>query len=137
MPRLTGVLETALYVDDLEQARSFYERLFELPVLYSDGRMCAYDVSGGGVLLLFQQGASTKAVEMPGGVIPAHDGHGPAHIAFSIAAADLPAWENRLAEFGIEIEARMTWPRGGRSLYFRDPDQHLLEVATPGLWPGY
>jgi len=137
MPRLTGVLETVLYVDDLDQARSFYERLFELPVLYSDRRMCAYDVSGGGVLLLFQQGASTKAVEMPGGVIPPHDGRGPAHIAFSIAADGLPAWEKRLADFGIEIEARMTWPRGGRSVYFRDHDQHLLELATPGLWPGY
>jgi catechol 2,3-dioxygenase-like lactoylglutathione lyase family enzyme len=137
MPRLSGILETALYVDDLYRARSFYERLFELPILYSDRRMCAYDVSGRGILLLFHQGASTNPVEMPGGTIPPHDGRGPTHIAFSIAADELPAWDKRLADFEIEIEARTTWPRGGLSLYFRDPDQHLLELATPGLWPGY
>ena len=28
-------------------------------------------------------------------------------------------------------------PRSGESIYFRDPDGHLLELATPGLWPGY
>jgi catechol 2,3-dioxygenase-like lactoylglutathione lyase family enzyme len=94
-------------------------------------------VSGRGILLLFHQGASNNPVEMPGGTIPPHDGRGPAHIAFSIAADELSAWDKRLADFGIEIEARTTWPRGGLSLYFRDPDQHLLELATPGLWPGY
>ena len=26
---------------------------------------------------------------------------------------------------------------GGESLYFRDPDGHLLELVTPGLWPNY
>jgi catechol-2,3-dioxygenase len=114
MPRLSGVLETALYVDDLDRARLFYEQLFELSVLHSDRRMCAYDVSGCGILLLFRQGASTSVVEMPGGVIPPHDGRGPAHIAFSITADDLAAWEKRLANFGVEIEVRATWPRGGR-----------------------
>ena len=92
-------------------------------------------VEARGVLLLFQQGKSTKAVETPGGIIPPHNGRGPVHIAFSIAADDPSSWEKRLADFGIEIEARMTWPRRGRSLYFRDPDQHLLELATQGLWP--
>jgi catechol 2,3-dioxygenase-like lactoylglutathione lyase family enzyme len=59
------------------------------------------------------------------------------HIAFSIAADELGAWETRLTQAGVEIEARATWPRGGISIYFRDPDGHLLELATPGLWAGY
>jgi catechol 2,3-dioxygenase-like lactoylglutathione lyase family enzyme len=29
------------------------------------------------------------------------------------------------------------WPRGGRSVYFRDPDGHSVELATPGLWETY
>jgi catechol 2,3-dioxygenase-like lactoylglutathione lyase family enzyme len=70
---------------------------------------------------------------MPGGVIPPHDGSGPHHLAFSIAADELQEWEARLGEFGVAIEGRTSWPRGGIS--FRDPDGHLL--ATPGLWPGH
>jgi catechol 2,3-dioxygenase-like lactoylglutathione lyase family enzyme len=137
MPRLKGVLETALYVDDLGKACAFYEALFGLAVLYSDHRMRAYDVGGRGVLLLFQRGASLSTVQLPGGTIPPHDGAGPVHVAFSIAAEELAAWETRLRDADIEIEGRTKWPRGGISIYFRDPDRHLLELATPGLWQGY
>ena len=137
MPVLSGVLETSLYVDNFKCARGFYESLFELPILHSDQRMCAYDVSGRGVLLLFRRGESLHTVKVPGGTIPPHDGRGPCHVAFSIATHELLAWEARLNDFGIEIEGRTSWPRGGISIYFRDPDGHLLELATPGLWRGY
>jgi catechol 2,3-dioxygenase-like lactoylglutathione lyase family enzyme len=137
MPSLKGVLETALYVDDLGKACGFYETLFGVPTLYSDHRMRAYDIGGRGVLLLFQRGASLSTVQLPGGTIPPHDGAGPVHVAFSIAADELAEWETRLAFTSIEIEGRTNWPRGGTSIYFRDPDGHLLELATPGLWQGY
>ena len=137
MASLKGVLETALYVDDLGNACAFYEALFALPTLYSDHRMRAYDIGGRGVLLLFQRGASLGTVQLPGGTIPPHDGAGPVHVAFSIAAEELAEWETRLAAAKIEIEGRTHWPRGGVSIYFRDPDRHLLELATPGLWQGY
>jgi catechol 2,3-dioxygenase-like lactoylglutathione lyase family enzyme len=137
VPTLKGILETVLYVDDMERARDFYERLFALEAAYSDARMCGYDVGGRGMLLLFRRGESLRRTEMPGGSIPPHDGSGPHHIAFSIASDELAAWQERLAAFGVEIEGVTAWPRGGTSLYFRDPDGHLLELATPGLWPGH
>ena len=74
---------------------------------------------------------------MPGGAIPPHDGHGPLHIAFAVAAEDLGQWEERLGANGVAIEGRTHWSRGGESIYFRDPDGHLLELATPGLWAIY
>jgi len=37
----------------------------------------------------------------------------------------------------LAIEGRTDWSRGGHSIYFRDPDGHLLELATPGLWAIY
>jgi len=134
---VTGILETALHVDDLDAAIAFYRRLFAFEVMAQDNRFCALNVAGRDVLLLFKRGASTKPMPIPGGVIPPHDGQGRLHIAFSVLAADLSAWEKRLAEHGVEIESTVDWPEGGRSLYFRDLDQHLLELATPGIWPIY
>jgi len=137
MPALLGVLETTLYVDDFARACAFYEQVLGLNSIYRDTRLCAYDVGGRGVLLLFLRGHSLETVRLPGGTIPPHDGHGPVHIAFSIAANERGDWETRLKEAEITIEGRTKWPRGGESIYFRDPDGHLLELATPGLWPGY
>ncbi|MBB4053673.1 catechol 2,3-dioxygenase-like lactoylglutathione lyase family enzyme [Devosia subaequoris] len=31
----------------------------------------------------------------------------------------------------------MAWDRGGKSLYFRDSDGHLIELGTPGIWRTY
>jgi catechol 2,3-dioxygenase-like lactoylglutathione lyase family enzyme len=137
VPKLDRVLETCLYVDDLDRAARFYEQVLELKALTSDTRFRAYDVGGKSVLLLFRRGFTLETVRMPGGTIPPHDGHGPLHMALAIAADELPAWENRLGEHGIAIEGRTKWSRGGHSIYFRDPDGHLLELATPGLWAIY
>ena len=136
MSNLLGVLETSLYVDAFERACPFYEQVLGLNSIYRDARLCAYDVGGRGVLLLFLRGASLAPSRLPGGVVPPHDGHGPIHMAFSIAADALADWEARLAEAGVAIESRVKWRRG-ESIYFRDPDGHVLELATPGLWPGY
>jgi len=137
MPSLTGVLETSLYVDDLDRASRFYEETFGLARIEGDDRFRAYGVGGRSVLLLFKRGASNRVTELPEGKLGPHDGSGALHLAFSISAEDLPAWERLLVERGIAIETRIQWPRGGRSVYFRDPDNHSVELATPGLWSIY
>ena len=137
MPKLSGVLETALYVDDLHRARAFYEEVLGLTALTNDSRFLAFDVDGRSVLLLFRRGSTLEPVHLPGGTIPPHDGSGPIHMAFAIAAAELAAWEKCLGEHNVAIESRTDWPRGGKSIYFRDPDNHLLELVTPGVWTIY
>jgi catechol 2,3-dioxygenase-like lactoylglutathione lyase family enzyme len=136
-PKIAGVLETALYVDDLDRAAGFYEDVLGLRAINKDQRFAGYDAGPRSVLLLFKRGSTLETVHMPGGTIPPHDGQGPLHIAFAIEADALPAWEQHLAAHDIAIEGRTDWPRGGKSIYFRDPDNHLLELATPGLWPNY
>jgi len=134
-PPLTRLLETSLYVETLARSRDFYTRLMGFPVFLEDERMVALGVPGGSVLLLFARGGSASGSETPQGKIPGHDGRGTLHFAFAIPAGALPGWEAHLAAHAVPIESRITWPRGGTSLYFRDPDGHSVEVATPGLWP--
>jgi len=69
--------------------------------------------------------------------LPPHDGTGPNHLGFAVTAEAFAAWPAWLRSHGVELESEATWPRGGRSLYFRDPDGHLLECITPGIWPNY
>jgi catechol 2,3-dioxygenase-like lactoylglutathione lyase family enzyme len=137
MPTLTRVLETVLYVADLDRADRFYRDVLGLPCIHEEFRMRAFDVGGNGVLLLFPTGGSLKPIETPGGSIPPHDGSGPMHVAFSIPLEELATWQTHLTDAGVTLEGRTQWPRGGVSVYFRDPDGHLLEIATPGLWTGY
>ena len=134
IPKLDGVLETALYCDDLDRAERFYADVLGLPRIYADDRLRGFAIAKG-VLLLFRRGASRKTIPVPGGTIPPHDGEGPLHVAFAVAADALEQWEKHLAAHGVAIEGRADWPRGAKSLYFRDPEGHLLELGKPGLWP--
>ena len=136
-PQVAHILETSLYVDDLAIARDFYQRIFGFAVLMEDHRMCAMEVPAGGVLLLFKRGGSTRPSVRSGGTIPPHDGQGRLHLCFAIPLLQLDDWMRHLAANGVELESQVVQDRGGISLYFRDPDGHCLEVATPGLWRNY
>ncbi|MFZ5623264.1 MAG: VOC family protein [Gemmatimonadota bacterium] len=137
MPRLQRVLEIAVYCDDLARSIDFYARVLGGRLLDRSDRFAAFDVGGSTVLLVFVRGQSAAGVELPAGRIPPHDGAGPLHFAFAVSADELAGWEQHLADAGVNVESRVTWPRGGTSLYFRDPDGHLVELATPGLWATY
>jgi len=138
MPQLLSILETALYVEDLDRAAAFYEGVMGLCALHADARMRAYDVNRRSVLLLFIRGGTTEAVQTGGGVIPPHDATGQIHMAFAISPDALAGWRAHLASHDVVIEGTSDWKRGGHSLYFRDPDGNMLELATtPGLWEGF
>jgi catechol 2,3-dioxygenase-like lactoylglutathione lyase family enzyme len=137
MPAVTGVVETCLYVDDLERAERFYEEICDFKKLIGDERFCALSVADRDVLLLFVRGKTLEAIPTPGGMIPPHDGGGQEHLAFAIPADSESAWRQRLQEGSVAIESTVDWPRGGRSIYFRDPDRHLVELITPGCWSIY
>lgn len=137
MPNVKGVLETALYVEDLERAAQFYRVVLKFEKLLSNEKFCALSVAGRQILMLFKKGASLRAVVSPGGEIPATDGHGNLHLAFAIADAEVEEWETWLQQNGVAIESKVAWKRGGRSLYFRDPDSNCIELITPGCWTIY
>ena len=143
-PPISGIFETSLYVADLVRSYDFYRDLFGFPLIGSevkpDDRLAALKVGDRQVLLLFRQGASGAAAAAAEGRDLPHDAQGHIHVAFSVAAQDIDAWEQRLLARGLTIERTIDWrpPTPGdhpvRSHYIRDPDGHLLELATPGVW---
>lgn len=136
-PPIRRVLETALYVADLERAAEFYRDVLGLRSLASTGRFAALDAGGGTILLLFLRGEGASGEAAEGEGIPPHEGSGSTHFAFAVDREALAAWREHLTSRGVEIEREVGWARGGRSLYFRDLDQHLVELASPGVWQVY
>ena len=130
-PKSDGILESSLYVSDLLRSVRFYEETFGFRFISDFGeRGCAMQAGARQVLLLFKRGAS-RAIQSP------HDGDGELHIAFAIPSAELANWESWLQAREIAVEEKRNWELGGWSLYFRDPDRHLIELATPGVWSVY
>jgi catechol 2,3-dioxygenase-like lactoylglutathione lyase family enzyme len=136
-PRINGVLETCLYSDDLPRLVRFYREQLGLRLLKSNERFCVFGVADKQVLLLFRNNGTLKPIPTFGGTIPPHGATGQLHIAFAVSKEDFAAWEKHLIAAGIPIESKVSWPAGGQSLFFRDPDNHLVELATPGLWEVY
>jgi catechol 2,3-dioxygenase-like lactoylglutathione lyase family enzyme len=132
--KVTGIAESCLYVDDVARSVDFYTGLFGFPAIRHEERFSALRVAPGQVLLIFHRGASREAMDLGFGTIIGHDGSGPLHLCFGIGAGEITGWLARLEQAGIALESRVDWPAGATSLYFRDPDGHALELATPGLW---
>ena len=66
---VTGVLEAALYVNDLDVAAQFYKALFGLEALSGDDRFQAFSVGNRNVLLLFRRFAHLWSFRFRDGVL--------------------------------------------------------------------
>jgi len=77
---------------------------------------------------------TSSGTVLPPCALPEQSGRGPGHVAFGITSDALDSWRARLRKHGVEILSEVNWERGARSLYFRDPDGHLIELATAGIW---
>ncbi|MFC6488979.1 VOC family protein [Nitratireductor sp. GCM10026969] len=130
-----GILEAALYVNDLEEAERFYGDILGLErITKVEGRHVFFRC-GNAVVLLFDPDATEipppPDARLP---VPPHGARGPGHLCFSAGAKEIEAWRKHLEAQGIAIEADFEWPKGGRSIYFRDPFGNSLEFAEPRIW---
>lgn len=130
MNAIQAVVETGIYVDDLDRAEAFYHQVLGLPVIAREsGRHVFFRVGAASVLLVFNAATTLK-----GDQLPAHGASGPGHFALGIPAGTLEEWKERLRINQIVIEQEVRWPAGGQSVYFRDPAGNAVELLTPGVW---
>ena len=129
-----GMLETVVYADDLDAALAFYNGILELPVVTREPGRHVFFRCGKGMLLVF----NPKATESPPGrdalPVPPHGARGPGHACFRAGAGEIAMWRERLVAAGVAIESEFEWPRGGRSIYVRDPAGNSIEFAEPRIW---
>jgi catechol 2,3-dioxygenase-like lactoylglutathione lyase family enzyme len=137
MPEITHLVESSLYATDLAVTSRFYAEVLGLKAMLTTPRLVAFDAGNRSVLLIFQEGATEEDLPSDEGVIPGHDGKGRLHLALGVTAESLDEWRDRLRQYGVAIISETRWRRGGKSLYFHDPDGHVVELATPGLWANY
>ena len=131
MPSLKYVMESALYVQDVGRAAAFYRDVLGLRVLGEiEATRGAALAVGNTVLLLFRAEETMK-----GDRLPAHGAHGSGHVAFSVEPHELEAWKKHLTERGVRIEQEHSFHGAPPSIYFRDPDGNLLELAVKSVWP--
>ncbi len=128
--RATRVLETCLYVDNLDTAEAYYQNVLGLELYAKVPGRHVFFRCGDGMFLLFDPRTTSQSTD---DLLP-HGCYGPGHAAFAVAPWDLPAWREQLHRTGVAIEKEITWPNGGLSIYFRDPAGNILEFATPSIW---
>ena len=134
---VVGVIETSIYVDDMNRSLSFYGNVLGFPCADNEPgkRLTAMWAGPRQVLLICLRGGSVKPIEIRGGLIPAHDGRGPLHVGFGVPEDSREVWRNRLARFGVALSGEVDWSTGGWSLYFNDPDGHVVELKSSD-WSG-
>ncbi len=132
--KLDYVLESSLYVSDLDAAEAFYRSVLGLTLHSKLKGRHVFFRCGNQMVLLFDPEATADPDLISRG-LGAHGAHGPGHLAFGVGEDEIDSWRTHLQNHGVEIEHEVEWGgERGRSLYFRDPDGNSLEVATPGLW---
>jgi catechol 2,3-dioxygenase-like lactoylglutathione lyase family enzyme len=128
--KIEGIIETAIYVPDLDAAQEFYENVLGLRLIGKDAtRHIFFQVGERSILLLFLAETTLR-----GDMLPAHGAEGPGHFAMGIQPQSLDGFRQRLQTRSVPIEKEVDWPKGGKSIYFRDPAGNLVELITPGVW---
>ncbi|MGB0524995.1 MAG: VOC family protein [Flammeovirgaceae bacterium] len=124
-----SIKETALYVADLEQTKDFYHGILGLPIITFVAGQHVFFRAGESVLLCFNAAHSKTKTG-----VPPHYGAGNLHFAFECHDGEYENWKTLLLKNGIEIEQEIIWRANRKSFYFRDPDQHSVEIVQSGIW---
>lgn len=111
-----------LFVDDLAEAKRFYQSVFGLPVKFEDANSAVFELPNTLINLLTVEAVPTL-------IAPAVMGAAPRSV-FTIGVDDVDAMCARLADLGVELlNGPMDRPWGIRTASFCDPGGHIWEIA--------
>lgn len=129
MGKITKIKETCLYVKNLSRTEKFYHELLGFPVISKKAGRHIFFRVGSDVLLCFISEITENDKNLP-----PHFGSGEQHLAFEVSGNDYQEMKNDLLKLSIKIIHEEHWRKDIYSAYFKDPDGHLLEIVTEGLW---
>ena len=128
--RLAGIHHVTAICADLDRTTAFYRDVLGLALLREalndddpDARHFWFGHREGGLRVSFMEYPGMAAGRV--GVGSTH------HFAFAVGSdEELEAWRDHLRSHDVQVTD--VFERGGlRSIYLRDPDGHVVEIATP------
>lgn len=121
-----GISAITLFVEDLEAAKQFYQKIFGLPVAFEDDDSAVFKF-GNTLINLLKITAAGELIE-PATVASREAG---SRIVFTIDVDDVDAMCAELTARGVELlNGPMNRPWGVRTASFRDPGGHIWEIAS-------
>lgn len=133
MKATCGIMETAIYADDLDAAEAFYCDVFGLELVSKVPGRLVFFRCGQQMLLVFNPKKSRESD--PEIVIPRHGTEGAGHFCFYAKDRDeVAAWRAHFGTVGVAVEHYHVWPNGAHSVYVRDPAGNSVEVGEAALW---
>jgi len=120
-----GIEAITLFVEDLQEARRFYQDVFQLPVVFEDDNSTVFKF--GDTLVNLLNASEAPALVEPAAVAPREAG---VRFQFTLGVDDVDAMCEELAQRGVELlNGPMDRPWGVRTASFRDPGGHIWEIA--------
>jgi catechol 2,3-dioxygenase-like lactoylglutathione lyase family enzyme len=114
-----------LFTEDLDRSKSFYAKVFDLPLVYEDGNSAVFKFANT-VINLLKIPAAHELIG-PGTVASPAAG---ARFQFTVGVDDVDAACTELARLGVELlNGPMDRPWGVRTASFTDPAGHIWEIA--------
>jgi len=116
-----------LFVEDLDAAKTFYAKVFGLPVHYEDDESAVF-AFGSTLVNLLVSSAAPEVIE-PATVAAPDVGN---RFQLTLDVEDVDAMCGQLAAHGVELlNGPIDRPWGVRTATFRDPAGHIWELAQP------
>lgn len=115
---IKGISHLTFSVSNLAASAAFYQQVFDAELLFRDEQTAYFDLAGLWLALNVQTDIPRQEIR-----------HSYTHIAFAVDEAGIAEMEQRLRRLGVPPAPSRSREAGeGLSLYFTDPDGHLLEV---------